>query len=363
MERAARPSWRDRWLDWRNRRLRDPQFIDFAWKFPLTRPIARRRSRALFDLVAGFAYAQVLSACGRLNLFEMLADTARDAESVAREIDWPSANTERLLKAAAAIGLVEKRSSGRYGLGIHGAALLGNPWIAKFVSHHDLFYADLADPIALLRGDKIETKLRAYWAYGRNASPDATAAYTALMAASQNAVAAEILHAYDFSRHAKLLDVGGGDGTFLKAVAARCPALDLVLFDLPGVIVHAAVHPRIEAFAGSFHTDSLPHGADVATLVRIVHDHDDPAVLILLRSIKRALQPGGVLIVAEPLAGISGMEAVTDAYFNLYFAAMGSGRTRTAEEIGRLGRQAGFGQFRAIPVRNPLIAGLVVLSD
>jgi demethylspheroidene O-methyltransferase len=362
MERAAQPSWRERWLDWRNRRLRDIQFIDFSWKFPIARPIARRRSQALFDLVAGFVYSQVLYTCVRLGLFEMLADTPLEAEKIARRIGWPFANTERLLKAAAAIKLLEKHPGGRYGLGIHGAALLGNPWIAKFIAHHDLFYADLADPIALLRGDKSTTKLHDYWAYGRSSSPAATAAYTALMAASQSAVAAEILVAYDFGRHRSLLDVGGGDGTFLKAVASRYPALELALFDLPGVTVHATLADRIKTYSGSFLADPLPAGVDVATLVRVVHDHDDQAVLTLLRSVKRALRPGGVLIIAEPFAGIGGTEAVTDAYFNLYFAAMGSGRTRTAAEIGALGREAGFDRYRTVRTRNPMLAGLVALD-
>lgn len=358
-----RPTLWDRWLNWRNHYLADSDFQRFSWTFPLFRPIARRRSRQLFDLVAGFAYSQILHACVKLKLFEMLAPGALTVDTVAREIGWPRSNTERLLNAAAALGFLEKQSRGRYGLGMHGAALIGNPWIAKFIAHHDRFYADLADPIPLLRGDEVETRLSRYWPYADDATPQATAAYTALMAASQNAVAAEILDAYDFSKHKKLVDVGGGNGAFLNAVAVRHPDLELVLFDLPGVTVHATVPPEIATVSGSFLSDTLPRGADVVTLVRIVHDHDDPAVLKLLKNVRRALPPGGVLLIAEPLAGTRGIEAVTDAYFNLYFAAMGSGRTRTKEEIAALGREAGFNHCRALRTRNMMLTGLLILTS
>jgi demethylspheroidene O-methyltransferase len=41
-----------------------PSFRAWAARFWLTRPIARRRARALFDVCAGFVYSQVLFACG-----------------------------------------------------------------------------------------------------------------------------------------------------------------------------------------------------------------------------------------------------------------------------------------------------------
>ncbi len=44
------------------------------------------------------------------------------------------------------------------------------------VEHHALLYADLADPVALLRGDERDTALRRYWAYAAGAGPAALAA-------------------------------------------------------------------------------------------------------------------------------------------------------------------------------------------
>jgi demethylspheroidene O-methyltransferase len=58
----------------RNRLLAAPAFQKFALSFPLFRPVSRQRSRQLFDLLAGFAYSQVLYATVKLGLIEMLAE-------------------------------------------------------------------------------------------------------------------------------------------------------------------------------------------------------------------------------------------------------------------------------------------------
>ena len=67
---------RERLGDFRNRKVADPAFRRWASRFPLTRSVARRQARALFDLTAGFVYSQVLAACVRVDLFEMLAARA-----------------------------------------------------------------------------------------------------------------------------------------------------------------------------------------------------------------------------------------------------------------------------------------------
>ena len=270
--------------------------------------------------------------------------------------------TELLVKAAVALDLLQ-RDGDLVLLGAHGAALLGQPWIMKFVEHHRHFYQDLADPVALLRGASGENHLKKYWSYDdEHSSKDD---YSLLMAESQKAVSQQILLAYDFRPHRRMLDVGGGVGAFLRAVGERHAALELNLFDLPGVVALAKEHAglsRIHLHSGSFHNDELPPGMDVISLVRVLHDHDDGPVLELLRKVRRAISPGGVLLVAEPLAGDASTAAVTDAYFNLYFAAMGQGRTRSPREIESLALQAGFGRLQRWPTDMPLITSVVSFS-
>jgi demethylspheroidene O-methyltransferase len=195
------------------------------------------------------------------------------------------------------------------------------------------------------------------------------ATYTALMSASQPLVADDILDAYPLAGHQCLLDVGGGDGTFVQAVARRAPHLRLMLFDLPTVadqacrrLEAAGVAQRVAVHGGSFLRDPLPLGADVVTLVRVVHDHDDGAALALLRSVRQALPSGGTLLLAEPMAGTPGAEAMGDAYFGFYLLAMGRGRPRSAAELTRMLGAAGFDDVRRVPTRMPLQTQLLVAS-
>jgi demethylspheroidene O-methyltransferase len=371
---AARPPLADRILAWRDGLLASPRFQRWAASFPLTRPVALRRSRRLFDLCAGFVYSQALLACHRLGLLDALAEGPCTPAALAERLGLEADALDRLLGAALALELAERRPGGRIGLGPLGAPLVGNGAVAAMLEHNALLYDDLRDPVALLRG-RADTRLARFWPYaaetGQSAPAQAdtggAAAYSALMAASQPLVAAEVLDAYDVSRHRRLLDVGGGEGAFLKAAAARAPELRLALFELPAVAERArdtlravGLAGRAEVHAGDFRRDPLPAGADLATLVRVLHDHPDDVVLAVLRAVHGALEPGGTLLVAEPMARVRGAETVGAAYFAFYLLAMGSGRARTPDEYRGLLLAAGFHEARAVRPRLPVQTALVV---
>ena len=368
-------SWRDSLLGLRNRLIRNPRFQRWAATSPLTRFIARRRARALFDLCAGFGDSQVLAAFVELRLCDHLADGPRTVEALARLTDLTPQAAARLLRAAASLGLVRPLPGERYALDDLGASMIGNPSIAAFIAHHALLYDDLRDPVALLRGET-QTKLSQFWPYAGDrpqattsdaAQPAAYADYSALMAQSQALVAQDILDAWPMTRHRRLLDVGGGEGVFIAEAAARAPDLQLQLFDLPPVAARAeaalarrGLSSRVDCVGGSFLRDPLPRGADIISLVRIVHDHDDESALALLRAVHDALPSGGTLLIAEPMAGTPGAEPIGDAYFGFYLLAMGRGRARRPDELKQLLNAVGFTQIRALATRRPLLAGAMV---
>jgi demethylspheroidene O-methyltransferase len=367
---AVCSSFLDRCYGWRDGLLANPNFQRWASAFPLTRPIACRQARALFDVCAGFVYSQILFACVRLRLFEILSDGPMTADELSRRLKLPLNATTRLLEAAVSLGLVRQAGKGRYALGMSGASILGNPGVAEMIEHHALLYADLADPLALLRGELKETKLSRFWAYSRTEFPAALAPnqvspYSALMAASQAFVAQDILAAWPFTQHHHLLDIGGGEGSFLAAAAAAAPDLRLTLFDLPPVAAKAKARfaseglmQRADVVSGDFFKDPLPRGADIVSLIRILHDHDDAHAIELLRAITKILPNEGILLVAEPMAGTPGAAPV-GAYFGFYLLAMGSGRPRTAEQLASLLSAAGLGRVRKITTRRPLLTGLL----
>jgi demethylspheroidene O-methyltransferase len=362
---AATP-WRDRWIAWRNSWLGDPRFQRWAADFPVTRGVARRRARDLFDLVSGFVYSQTLTACLKLGLLDRLAEAPSTTAALAEALNLDPGVAGRLLGAAAALGLADRAGPDRWALGPQGAALRGNAGLGQMILHHEHLYADLADSVSVLRrggGDR----LSAYWPYATSETPDAApaegvSAYSSLMAATQPTVAADILAAYRVARHRVLMDVGGGEGAFLAAAGARAPRLGLMLFDLPAVTAaararldRAGLISRTRIVGGDFLSDPLPEGADLITLVRILHDHDEAGVARLLAAARAALPRDGALLIAEPMSGAPRADRIADVYFAFYLLAMGRGRARTPAELFAALRTAGFRRMRLLPTRTPFL--------
>lgn len=359
----------DLWRDFRNRLLTDPKFQRFAISFPLTRPIARARTRALFDVVAGFVYSQVLYACVELDLFERLKDGPQSIADLAAATDMPLGGFERLARAAVALELFEERRAERLALGNLGAALIGNPSVFAMISHHAALYSDLSDPVLLLRQRSMKTRLAKFWSYdAAGLSADETKAsaarYSDLMSQTQDLISAEVIEACGFASHRRLLDVGGGTGTFLMAAGKAAPEIKLALCDLPEVTRLAgerfrACEMNVDLFPCDFHRDALPTGADIITLVRVLHDHDDAEARALLKKIHAALPKGGKIVIAEPMSDTPGAKPIGDAYFGFYLWAMGRGRPRAIKEIRAFLIEAGFADLYEARSANPLLVRIV----
>lgn len=381
-EKTASTRWRTRWLLARNRVLMNPAFQRFAMRNPLLRRTARHHANSMFAVITGFVQTKALTAAVDAGVIRRLAQAPASTAELATDAGLPVEGMQRLLGAARAIDLVELAEPDLWVLGQRGAALSSNQGALAMIEHHKIFYDDLADPIAMLKGGRGQGKLAAFWTYapaagrGDPAAADAAswqgggdgavAPYSALMAASQPMVAEQVLDAYRFDRHQCLMDVGGGHGAFLAEVAQRHPRLAMKLFDLPAVVEGAKAKlaarglSHIALHGGSFRDDPLPRGADVISLVRICHDHDDEVVRALLKKAHAALPPGGRLLIAEPMAGTVGAEVMGDAYFGLYLWAMGSGRPRTAGAYLALLAEAGFGSAREVATALPMVTRLIV---
>lgn len=366
-------AWRIGYVARRNRVFASPRFQHWAARLPLIRWIARSRADAAFDLLAGFAYSQVLRAFVEGGLFDVLKDGPVSASDVAARMELSEAAALTLLRAGRPMMLSEEPSPDHWMLGEQGAVFASNPGVQAMVRHHRLLYADLADPLALLRADRRDaTALSRFWTYagalqGATERGEDTAEYSQLMAASQHFVADEVLASVSFKGVKRLLDVGGGHGAFLRAIGTAHPHLSLGLFDLPEVVEtgqhvlgEAVGAARVTAHPGNFFSDSIPQGYDMVSLIRILHDHDDGPAQALLANIRKSLVPGARLLIAEPMARIPGAEPMGEAFFGLYLWAMGSGRPRSPVEITAMLRAAGFASIRPVATAQPVNASVIL---
>lgn len=362
-----------RWVARRNAVFANPRFQYWAAKLPLINRIARARAADAFNILAGFTYSQILRSYVESGLFDLLATGPVAAKRVADTLDLSEEAALTLLRAGRALRLSEEPVADAWMLGEQGAVLAADTGAQAMIRHHRLLYTDLADPLALLRADRREpTALSRYWSYagalhGAAERGSETAEYSELMAASQHFVADQVLASFRFPAGARLLDVGGGHGAFLSRMGVAHPDLHLGLFDLPEVASEGARilaehfgETRVTAHPGNFFEDAIPQGYDFASLVRILHDHDDLPAAKLLANIHAALAPGAKLLIAEPMARIARAEGMGEAFFGMYLWAMGSGRPRSPAEIAKMCRAAGFSSTRSIATAQPINASLIL---
>ena len=342
------------------------RFQALAARLPIGQAFARRDGADIFDVLQGFVASQVLSALVELGLLRRLLDEPARAQQLAIALSVPVDRLEVLLRAAVALRLLKQRRDGRFALARRGAAIVGVPGLEAMIAHNAAFYADMADPAALMRGDG-ETHLQHFWPYVLNAGDDVgqgeAERYSRLMADSQRLVAQDTLAQVSLKGRARLMDVGGGSGAFMAQALSTGPHLQGALLDLPQVmpvaearLSESGLSQRVTLWPQSFRDQPLPMGADAISLVRVLYDHDDDTVAVLIARAFEALPPGGLLIVSEPMP--SGPRP-TDVYFAFYTMAMGSGRVRSESRIAEMCQAAGFANVVTPRSRRPYVTSVL----
>lgn len=103
---------------------------------------------------------------------------------------------------------------------------------------------------------------------------------------------------------ARLLDVGGGDGTLAARLLTDNPLLTIDVYNLPAVKslvdgTRERTGVRLGFVGGDFLTESLPTGYDGMSFVRVLHDWPPETARALLAKAHAALRPGGKVMVCE----------------------------------------------------------------
>jgi hypothetical protein len=151
--------------------------------------------------------------------------------------------------------------------------------------------------------------------------------------------------------------VGGGHGQLLSAILARNAHLSGVLFDLPSAIqmIRSGAggnFPRTEFIAGSFF-ESVPHGADVYVIRKVIHDWGDEQAIVILRNCRDAMTPGGKVLVAETIIP-AGNEPNPIKLIDANMLVVTGGKERTQAEYAALLTAAGLRLERIISTSQPI---------
>lgn len=136
-----------------------------------------------------------------------------------------------------------------------------------------------------------------------------TARWMRLTTALTRYEAAACMAVHDFSRHRRMLDVGGNSGEFALRLCRAHTALEATVYDLPVVCDIGAAHVARAAEAGEGArirfvrrdpaAPALPGGHDLITFKSMLHDWPDAEMADFLRRAHDALAPGGMLLIFE----------------------------------------------------------------
>jgi SAM-dependent methyltransferase len=186
--------------------------------------------------------------------------------------------------------------------------------------------------------------------------PEAAALFQQAMIALSQGGNIETARAYDFSVCRRVVDVGGGHGQLLSAIVTLNPHLTGVLLDLPAGIEAArrgvgGPLPRCELVAGDFFAE-VP-AADTYVIKKVIHDWDDGRALTILKNCRRAMEPGGRLLVIETIVPPgNGPDPIKLMDVNMLVVTGGMERTR--EQYEHLFSMAGLRLIRILPTSAPL---------
>jgi len=310
-----------------------------------------RDNELLFELVhtaLGYWRSQVLLTANQMGIFDALAEGPMEAKQVAARNQSSPEYTERLLNACIAIKLL-KKDDGRFSnLPIADTFLVtGRPqYMGNWIRLMTAWYGPWGKLAQAVRtGQPVEDPQQ-------HLGQDAEYTRDFIMAMHDYALGPgrEMIRHVAIGGGKKLLDLGGGAGSYPILLARADPDLQPVVFDLPPVvdiatevIASAGLSDRIAVQGGDYLTDDVGQGYDAVLLSNMLHQEDRDTCLALLRKAHDALVAGGTLIVQAVFLNRSEDGPLWPALNTLILLLLyPGGRTYSLDETLELISEAGF---------------------
>ena len=273
----------------------------------------------VLKLAQAFTESRILLSAAELNLFTLLQETPLSAREVTRRVNGNERAVSVLLDATAALGFLRKQDE-TYFCEPEVARILADDspvTIRPMVLHMAAIWhqwSRLTDIAEGLPGPSEQLEfVRA---------PKNLEAFIGAMHVVGEPLAAQVAADIDMAGAEFFLDIGGGSGTYTMAFLGKAPAMKATLFDLPEVVEMARTRLTREGFidrvtlaSGSFYTDELPGGHDLALLSAVIHSNSLEENLELYRKVFRALRPGGRLLIRDFVMAPDRVHPVAGAVF------------------------------------------------
>lgn len=255
----------------------------------------------ILRLASGFMAAKHLFAASELGVFEALAESPATLDALAACTGLTRRATRITADAMVALGLLQ-RDGERYRNGAAAGHFLAGrtpadlrPLLRFWDKVSYPTWEGLAE--ALASGPRREV-----FDLDETQQEIVSAGIEAILAGPARALAEVV----DFSGHQRLLDVGGGTGSWSIAAVQRHPHLAATVFDFPVTaeiarrrVEETRLSGAIDVVAGDAMAGDLPSDHDVFLVANVVHYWSPEDNLALFRRLRRAAPAGGRLLLAD----------------------------------------------------------------
>jgi SAM-dependent methyltransferase len=258
--------------------------------------------QAIFDLSTGFMRAKHLFAASELGVFEALGDAPATLDALATRLGIPRRTMRIVADAVTALGLLERHGEEYRNSALAEAYLSGRgPMDMRY-------FIRFWNRLSYRRWVALEDSIRKGTGVAGefNFTAEEQKIFSEGVEAFSAGHAAALAGTYDFRQHRRLLDLGGGTGSFLRAILRRYSDLQCTLFELPAAAAVArqrlAADPRgskVEIAEGDFFKDPLPKAYDAILMTHVVHVLVAEQNLELLRRARGAASPGARLLIVD----------------------------------------------------------------
>ncbi len=320
-------------------------------------------------MASGHAEARALQTALKLGLFEALENGDANADALARAIGCETRATGLLAHALAALGLLAKTAE-RFRLEAPARRYLlkSSP---EYMGGMVLFDEALWDLWGRL-DESIRSGRPARTPDMFQTRPEETLRFISAMDSLVRARgdARYLAENLDLSGVRRLVDVGGGPGTYAATMLRRWTAMRAAICDLPATLAvarqllaerEAEVMDRIELVPVDYRRDELPGPCDAIFISNIIHSEPPETNALLMRKCFRALASHGRVIIKDHIMNADLTEPRAGAVFSLYLLLTTYGRDYSFDEIRRWLEDAGFASVNQLPMPGrPFSSSLVV---
>jgi hypothetical protein len=321
----------------------------------------------ILGLSGAYWKSLALHAGVRLDLFTVLGEERLAGEEIAGRIDCDTRGVTTLLNALAAMGLLAKEKGRFSNTPAAKAFLVGDSprYVGSMVRHH----ANLVDSWSRLdEAARTGAPVRS-----RTSETGGTSHEDFIMGMHSNSMgmAPRVAEEVDLGGRRKLLDLGGGPGTWSVHFVRANPRLTATVFDLPATrpfaektIARFGVSDHVTFHAGDFNEDELPCCYDVAWLSHILHGEGPESARRIIEKTVGALEAGGLILVHEFILDEDKAGPLFPALFSLnMLSGTPAGRSYSQTELEEMLEAAGVGNLQMLPFRGPtesrIISGTV----